>query len=337
MTTRLPGYGEYHSFGTMEENTLVFYDSSANTLIFQEEQRGTLVDRMSLVMSGTDPELRIPSNTTPTTDYLRLGAHDGTLVDIDAVGGTTLRLMIAGAVEAALTASDFDLQNNTLSNIGAAGNDIDATSFIISTAQGSNAFFSARANGNANARIEISSDHDNSSGTAADAQLDLLHNGTVLWQVAYDGSLDGLVISRGNALGTDDAIRCSNASPSVVTMDTTQGSDHDYICGGCGKGSLDPFECCGIVEWHDDVLALQNVTKGLEGFIDVQEGESWSVSPALQHMHDIGVLDISQNTDGTPWIGMNMVPAQWYTWSALRQMSTRVNQLEGQLAALVGG
>jgi len=54
--------------------------------------------------AGTHPELSIHSNTTPATDYLAIGNHDGTTASLDVVGGTTLDLKIAGASALALTA-----------------------------------------------------------------------------------------------------------------------------------------------------------------------------------------------------------------------------------------
>lgn len=55
--------------------------------------------------AGTHPELAIHSNTTPVTDYLALGNHDGTTAYINVVGGTTLQFNIAGTGEVSLTAS----------------------------------------------------------------------------------------------------------------------------------------------------------------------------------------------------------------------------------------
>jgi hypothetical protein len=57
----------------------------------------------------TDPNVYIHSNTTPATDYLRLGGHDGTLAYIDVVGGTTLHFQIAGNTEVSITASGLTL------------------------------------------------------------------------------------------------------------------------------------------------------------------------------------------------------------------------------------
>ena len=55
--------------------------------------------------AGTHPELAIHSNTTPITDYLSLGNHDGTTASIDVVGGTTLDLDIAGTTALEITAA----------------------------------------------------------------------------------------------------------------------------------------------------------------------------------------------------------------------------------------
>ena len=46
--------------------------------------------------AGTHPELAIHSNTTPITDYLAIGNHDGTTATIDVVGGTELSLKLSG-------------------------------------------------------------------------------------------------------------------------------------------------------------------------------------------------------------------------------------------------
>ena len=59
--------------------------------------------------AGTHPELAIHSNTTPITDYMAIGNHDGTTGNIDVVGGTTLALKIAGNTEASITAAGLVL------------------------------------------------------------------------------------------------------------------------------------------------------------------------------------------------------------------------------------
>ncbi len=56
-------------------------------------------------VAGTHPELAVHSNTTPATDYISIGNHDGTTATIDVVGGTTLDLDIAGTTALAITAA----------------------------------------------------------------------------------------------------------------------------------------------------------------------------------------------------------------------------------------
>ena len=76
--------------------------------------------------AGTHPELAIHSNTTPITDYMAIGNHDGTTGNIDVVGGTTLALKIAGNTEASITAAGLVLPAcSDLSFTGSTGtNDI---------------------------------------------------------------------------------------------------------------------------------------------------------------------------------------------------------------------
>jgi hypothetical protein len=76
--------------------------------------------------AGTHPELAIHSNTTPITDYMAIGNHDGTTGNIDIVGGTTLALKIAGNTEASITAAGLVLPAcSDLSFTGSTGtNDI---------------------------------------------------------------------------------------------------------------------------------------------------------------------------------------------------------------------
>lgn len=78
------------------------------------------------ITSPTHPNIYIHSNTTPITDYLRVGGHDGTTADIDVVGGTTLAFKIAGVVQANLTAGGLDLIDD---NSAVFGTGLDAEMF----------------------------------------------------------------------------------------------------------------------------------------------------------------------------------------------------------------
>ena len=48
----------------------------------------------------------------------------------------------------------------------------------------------------------------------------------------------------------------------------------------------------------------------------------------MQHMADLGVLEISTQNDGSPWIGMRYDAAHWYSWSAIYQLYRRILELE---------
>jgi hypothetical protein len=70
------------------------------------------------VSANTHPNLYIHSNTTPATDYLRIGDHDGTTAVVDVVGGTTLAFKIAGTTEADLTAGVFNVLDGNVLWVG---------------------------------------------------------------------------------------------------------------------------------------------------------------------------------------------------------------------------
>lgn len=64
--------------------------------------------------AGTHPELAIHSNTTPITDYLAIGNHDGTTAYIDVVGGTTLVVNASGTAMATFAAGGASAAGLTL-------------------------------------------------------------------------------------------------------------------------------------------------------------------------------------------------------------------------------
>lgn len=54
--------------------------------------------------AGTHPTLYVHSNTTPATDFISIGAHDGTTAYVNVGGGTTLETQIAGTTVQIMTA-----------------------------------------------------------------------------------------------------------------------------------------------------------------------------------------------------------------------------------------
>lgn len=74
------------------------------------------------VSADTHPSIYVHSNTTPATDYLKIGSHDGTTATLDVVGGTTLSLAIAGTEAAEVNASGLQLNDDQIIDFGT-GND----------------------------------------------------------------------------------------------------------------------------------------------------------------------------------------------------------------------
>lgn len=164
--------------------------------------------------------------------------------------------------------------------------------------------------------------------STGDATLEFLLTGGTEWTLGIDNTADTFVISTGGDLGTgdEDAIRITDAQPPVVTYNATHPTGtFDYICETCGTNSGEPFECHGIeAPWHDDMKALDHALVTIP--YNLQE------SPAMQHLADIGVLSMTQDNEGAPWTGINMAAAQWFTWSAMHQMSQRMKSLEEKVA-----
>jgi len=69
------------------------------------------------VSANSNPTLYLHSTTTPETDYLRLD-HDGTTVDIDGVGATTIAFQIAGTTELDLTSTVLNLADGNIFYVG---------------------------------------------------------------------------------------------------------------------------------------------------------------------------------------------------------------------------
>jgi len=70
------------------------------------------------IAAQSHPTLYLHSVTTPITDYLRVGGHDGTTAYVDVVGGTTLALQIAGTTEVDLTATVLNVLDGNILFVG---------------------------------------------------------------------------------------------------------------------------------------------------------------------------------------------------------------------------
>ena len=67
--------------------------------------------------NAADAEVWIHSDTSPATQYMRIGGHDGTTAYIDVVGGTTLALEIAGNTELTVTAAGLVVPSGSIISV----------------------------------------------------------------------------------------------------------------------------------------------------------------------------------------------------------------------------
>lgn len=88
------------STGDADNHTLVIGLGDSNQSLHITDKGAKATDWN--VAANTHPTVYVHSNTTPATDYLRIGDHDGTEADIDLVGGTSLALKIGGTEYASL-------------------------------------------------------------------------------------------------------------------------------------------------------------------------------------------------------------------------------------------
>ena len=120
---------------------------------------------------------------------------------------------------------------------------------------------------------------------------------------------DRLVISNNQTVGSNDAVRITTAE--AITFENSTGSDFDYVCDGCGKSSIEIFACCGLVEWHDDVLALRTMRLSKQG---------------IDQMVKLGVYELDGPNDADPgWLGVNFQKALHFTWSGMYQNRERMD------------
>lgn len=114
------------SFGASEDAQLLWStgDASNETLVLSLGDTNQSLHITDLGAAATDwnvsaethPTIYVHSNTTPATDYLLIGRHDGSLSWIDMVGGATLKLGFDG-LEALILAETASAVNEvTITN-----------------------------------------------------------------------------------------------------------------------------------------------------------------------------------------------------------------------------
>lgn len=323
---------------------LALDNTSQQFHITDVEAVGTDWDRSA----GTHPELAIHSNTTPRTDYLTIGNHNGTTATIDVVGGTTLNLDIGGTNELALTATRMTMgvdirlpsggaidtasgglslspYNSTItyptSTIigGATTWEFDIATLVrqvVSNSGSTVKYLVHNTSNTASSRAVLQLQVGGVS--AGDCEIQLNINGGQDWFIGLDNSAsDQFTIGTGLP-GTNDAVRLTVAR--AITFDDSTGSDFDYVCDECGRAELEFFSCCGPVRWHDDVLAIRNMRLSQQG---------------LAHMVKLGVMELDGPEDSQPgWLGINFQKGMHMTWGGMWQLREMIDTLDQRLQKL---
>lgn len=214
------------------------------------------------------------------------------------------------------------MQNSTLLNVGAAYNDWTAASL---TTSGTITLLQANACVSGTVLINHTATSGGASATfqaqvttcasSTDAQSRYNVASGQSWRVGLDnGNSDRFAIAEGG-LGACDALRITTGR--VTTLDC-QGSDFDWWCPSCGYAtgiyrSQCP-RCQAGLEWHCDNLPMKQLSN-----LDTRV-------KAEQHLSRLGVLELSCNTDGSPWRGMNVVNGIRYSWGMARQNHDQINR-----------
>jgi len=209
-----------------------------------------------------------------------------------------------------ITDVGIDLNGNTLENVGASGNDWSAATFqMVADSSGSNQTIlieneSADADSLAQIIIKVGG-----GGTSGDPMVRFRQASGTDFVAGIDVSESSRwTLGTGSAPGAADAMRVTTA---LATTFENQGADYDYVCEGCGKSSIEMFTCCGLVEWHDDVLALRTMRLSEQG---------------MEHMVKLGVLEIDGPNDADPgWTGMNIQKSMNFTWAGMWQNRERMD------------
>lgn len=285
---------------------------------------------------GTNHVLRVDQALVPgTTDGAALGTSalnwsdlfldSGAVINFD--GGDVTLTHAANLLT--LGGGNLDLGSNTLLNVGNSGNDWSANQLDAvnnANAGGQNILRVVNTSTDASSDAVIITQTPATNNAGVDPAYRMTIDAVVDWSMGVDNSnSDVLTIGPSNDLGANDALRITNATPPEISFNAAQGADFDYVCDQCGRHEAFIFACCGKVEWHDDVLALRRVSVGTPG--------------AIEHMARLGVFDLTQSgNEITPWMGIKIVPAQWYSWASIWQnrqrMDAQYEELNRRLAAV---
>ncbi len=176
----------------------------------------------------------------------------------------TFEWVTAGNVRLQYSANAFAFQEATIISTSSGQLTLKAGNFFVSAqdSRSGNEVVLEVSNTNSAASSQARLGIEVNSATAGDPLLEWAISAAVqAYRMGIDNSVgDRLAINTGSALGTNDGWRMSSATPPVITYNTTHPvGTFDYICDRCGRHEAEHFQCCGPVEWHDDVLDFRRM------------------------------------------------------------------------------
>lgn len=303
------------------DSTAGSISASADTILALESSNANA--RIEF-MSPTDAD-----NVSITwTDNGSPGAHRGRVRynhDADSMSFYT-----ANTARVSIDSSGIDMLNHPVLNVGAAGNDLSANLWTMSSsASGVRlALKIENTNTDASSLASLETVVPASANAAVDASTTWTVKDVMAWCAGVDNDQsDRFAITNSATLGTGDALRVAAGGTHAITFDdstSVSAGDFDYVCDRCGRSALDLFECCGQVSWHDDVLALRQMRLNPAG---------------LAQMVKLGVYEIDGPDDADPgWMGFNLQRAMHFTWAGMWQnrqrMDSQYEELSLRLARL---
>ena len=205
--------------------------------------------------------------------------------------GATYEFSVQDTVEMVLSATDLDLQSNTLSNIGAAGNDWTANQLSVTSTNvgGTNTIKVTNLDsGNAasHAQLNIASD----GGGGGDAFMHLRIGGVQSMSMVLDNSNSDLLVwsEQNGGVGTDDRMRLVPSS-GVLSVD------------GDGGGSDDPVS---LFDEYDDAHELKRFAYAHPGAPITSEMREDN----RLRMVEMGVADWAEQSEGPDHLMIKIQP-----------------------------
>ena len=310
--------------------------NSSGELVIKSSSSGTTAATFSganVTLAGTVGSGAITSTGIIKTDDTTeaTSATDGSLqtdgglsVAKDAIIGDDLKLLSDSAVFAMGAGSDFTITHDgstaatidiggsggSITNIGASGNDWTANdialagtgnnhrNLIITSTGAYNAKLGLYLEASGTAQSIIEFKQGDGGGTANNHRYIMGYDGT-------EGYFKLLSLDTDGSATASDVFRVYDGNGDMRAHDDWVDDYFDYVCDGCHKHSQVAFDCCGIVSWHDDVLALR------------QMGTDPSV---MQRMVDMGIM-----VNDDDWKGISLQGAHHFSWSAIWQNRERMD------------